>query len=362
MRGQGTGKADGETAMRQKRQNEKKKIVFSVIGVAALFAMVAAGAVWVERQNSVKAKEAAKKADAADEDEFYDNINYINLYDVDYIYDHDIETYLIIGTDHSGNAEGEGDQYQGSMADFLAMLILDKTKETYAVLQLNRDTITEIPMLYEDNSVGEVREMQLCTAHWYGSSKEVSCENTVEAVSMMLGDLYIEGHYALPMDEIPKLNSVVGGVEVTVEDDFSNVDPSLKTGETVTLTDEQASHFVQGRMGVGDGENTSRMRRQKQYIEAFAIQAKQKSQSDPQLAAKIYQEFDDIATTDISGKQVSKIANRLMNYKDLGVYEFAGVKKEGENLEDGIAHVMFYPDESSVIDVMTKLYSLQKDE
>lgn len=348
--------------MRLNQQNEKKKIVLSVIGVIALFAAVVAGAAWVERQNSVKAKEVAKEAEAADEDELDDSFSYIKLYDTDYVYDHDIETYLVIGTDHSGNAEGEGDQYQGSMADFLAMLVLDKTAETYAVLQLNRDTITGVPMLYDDDSVAEIRDMQLCIAHWYGSSSEVSCENTVKTVSMMLGDLSIDGYYALPIDEIPKLNSVVGGVKVTVEDDFSSLDPSLKPGETVTLTDEQAIHFVQGRMSVGDGENTSRMRRQKQYVEAFAAQAKEQSQSDPQLAAEIYQEFDDIATTDISGKQVSKIANRLMKYKDLGVYEFDGVKTEGENLDDGIVHAMFYLDEASVVDVMTKLYGLQKDE
>ena len=46
---------------------------------------------------------------------------------------------------------------------------------------------------------------------------------------------------------------------------FSQSDSSLKMGETVTLTDDQALHYVHDRMNVGDGTNVCRMRRQKEY-------------------------------------------------------------------------------------------------
>ena len=46
------------------------------------------------------------------------------------------------------------------------------------------------------------------------------------------------------MDGMALLNDYVGGVQVTVKDDFSQVDSSLIQGETITLTGEQALIFV----------------------------------------------------------------------------------------------------------------------
>ena len=49
---------------------------------------------------------------------------------------------------------------------------------------------------------------------------ELSCENTVDAVSNMLYGIRIEGYISLNMDSIKILNHLAGGVPVTIEDDF----------------------------------------------------------------------------------------------------------------------------------------------
>ena len=131
------------------------------------------------------------------------------------------KTYLFIGTDKSGNEDAEGEEYHGSMADALMLVVVDKEEKTYGILQLNRDTITEVPMLLQDGSANASAQMQLCTAHWYGKDKAASCDNTVETVSKMLGGLLIDGYYALKMDAMPLLNHEVGGVTVTLEDDMT---------------------------------------------------------------------------------------------------------------------------------------------
>lgn len=346
------------------KKRDRWKAASAVFCIVFLLGAVAAGAAWVERKTTARAGEAESgESEASEEEEldgFDEDISYVTLYDKDYVYDHDIESYLVIGTDGSGDEEGEA--YQGSMADFLALLVLDKTEKSYAVLQINRDTVTEIYMLDENDDIAQVEQMQVCTAHWYGSSKEVSCENTVDAVMGLLGEVDITGYYALPMDQVPKLNHTVGGVEVTVEDDFSGVDDSLVQGESILLNDEQAYTFVRARMAIGDGENASRMRRQKQYLEAFAAKARKESADNPQLAASIYEEFEDIATTDIEGNQVSKLANSLMTYENKGIYEFEGVTADGRTYGDEKDYAIFTPDEASVIGVMTELYSLREDE
>lgn len=56
---------------------------------------------------------------------------------------------------------------------------------------MNRDTITEVPMLLADGTANASAKMQLCTAHWYGKDKTASCENTVNTVSKMLGGVQL---------------------------------------------------------------------------------------------------------------------------------------------------------------------------
>lgn len=73
-----------------------------------------------------------------------------------------------------------------SMADFLMLVIVDKTENTYSFLQFNRDTMTEVALI-DHNGEGEATaNIQLCTAHWYGGNREQSCENTVKSVKKLI--------------------------------------------------------------------------------------------------------------------------------------------------------------------------------
>lgn len=286
----------------------------------------------------------------------------VRLYGKKYIYNHQFETYLFLGTDGSGAEDGEGEDYVGSMADSINLLVLDKTDKTYAIIQLNRDTITEIDLMTEDGESYASAELQLCTAHWYGGNKQQSCENTVAAVSRFLGKIKIDGYLAIPMTQIGALNHIVGGVEVTIEDDFSELDPSLVMGETILLSDEQAVNYLRGRMNVGDGENTSRMRRQKQYMKSFAERAKQTLGNDADALLAAEQELLGFSTTDLTEKTLSGIADKLYQYENLGIFTPEGKTALGSRLGDGLEHVEFYEDEQSVTDMMTQLFHLEAAE
>lgn len=197
-----------------------------------------------------------------------------------YSYYHDFETYLIMGTDKTG---ADSKVYQGSMSDFLMLVIVDKTDNNYSFLPINRDTMSEVRLIQDDGTGAATAELQLCTAHWYGGNAGQSCANTVESISKLFGGLKIDGYYAIPMDEIPKLNHSVGGVTVTLLEDFQDIDRQMKRGETLALSDEQAYRYIHDRYGVGDEKNTSRMKRQQQYMEAFFTKAKEKAKSDKAL-------------------------------------------------------------------------------
>ena len=309
------------------------------------------------RQTSGEASAAGGKPDTEE-----DYTGYLQLYGQDYLYSHDIATYLFLGTDASGHEDGNGDAYQGSMGDYINLLVVDKTDQTYASLLLNRDTMTDVQLLQKDGIVPESQVMQLCCAHWYGGDRQASCENMVQAVSQMLGGLWIDGYYAVSMKNIPQINALVGGVTLTVQGDFSRCDKSLVEGETVTLTDEQAYHYIHERINADDGENLSRMKRQRQYMEAFVAQAKEKMRQEPSFGVDAIDQLKGAATTDISGSRLSKLVRKLDTYQDLGVFQFDGETRIGQALDDGLDHTEFYPQETSVVGVMTQLYHLVRDD
>ena len=273
-----------------------------------------------------------------------------------YVYDDSIKSYLVIGTDYSGNEDAKGDEYVGSLADFLAVIIVNRTKKLCGVVEINRNTITDVNIIdrYGDGEALAVE--QICTAHWYGGSKRMGCRNTEKAVSRTLGNLPIDGYYSLSLADIPKVNHVLGGVDVTVEDDFSKTDPSLKMGKTVHLTDEQALHYLQGRMEVGEGDNLSRMRRQETYLKAVLEKV---SGDDGDYAMAVWDALEDDAVTDLNDRDISVLRKAYSEYQNKGFFMPEGETTEGETLRDGVMYEEFYMDDESLAKQMVLLCGLE---
>ena len=244
------------------------------------------------------------------------------------------------------------------MADFLMLVIVDKTENTYSFLQFNRDTMTEVALI-DHNGEGEATaNIQLCTAHWYGGNREQSCENTVKSVKKLLGGIQIDGYYELNMNEIPKLNSMVDGVTVTLEDDFSKKYPKMKKGATINLDDEQAYAYVHDRYGVGDEENTSRMKRQQQYMTGFFKKLQEKVKANPNYANEVFERLQDVSTTDITIGKISNISNIFASGTDKGIFELAGKSKIGQALGDEIDHMEFYVNKKAMVSTMSELFGI----
>lgn len=293
--------------------------------------------------------------------EFQEKPVSIKLHKKTWKFAHPVQTYLFIGTDKSGNEDAEGEEYHGSMADALMLVVVDKEEKAYGILQLNRDTITEVPMLLQDGSANASAQMQLCTAHWYGKDKAASCDNTVETVSKMLGGLPIDGYYALKMDAMPLLNHEAGGVTVTLEDDMTKLDPAMKKGTTLTLTDRQAELLMQSRYTMEDDRNTQRMRRQQIFLKAFMKKIKKQNAGDVNATVKLYDRLRPYATTDIKMNDLTALLKDMQGYTDKGIITIDGTSKIGEKLHDGKKHWEFYMDEDSLETSMKQLYPLVQE-
>ena len=262
-----------------------------------------------------------------------------------------IRTFLFMGLDSSGEAEAT-EEYDGTgQCDTLQVIVLDDSLHTYVSMPVNRDTMTKVNTVDEEGYYLSSTTMQIALAHASGDGMEASCENTVHAVSELLYGQDIDNYASLNMDAIEVLNHLVGGVTVTIEDDFSKEDPTLRMGETVTLTDEQAMHYVRGRMNVGDGSNEGRMRRQSQYLSALKSMLIQKCQEDSAFALDIYDALEPYMVTSLSRNDFINLAADLINAEEQTAPEIKGSNGEGET---GFNELTV--DENSLADVVIQLF------
>lgn len=260
-----------------------------------------------------------------------------------------LTTVLLIGTDQEQEqAEKKVNDFRsGGQADFLVLLAADENTETILPVQINRDTLTRIQTLNSFGRDAGLWTAQICLSHSFGDGKEQSCRFTADAVSRYLGDAVIDNYVALNLAGIPAFNDALGGVTVTLEDDFSAYDETMTPGTTLTLQGPQAEYFVRMRYYVGEQSNASRLKRQKVYMEGAQAILEEKIHADAQFFIDFFEAMGPYIVTDMS-------TGRLINFADLiGRCEFLPMAEiEGESFVGENGLMEFHPDEESLQSVI----------
>ena len=155
------------------------------------------------------------------------------------------------------------------------------------------------------------------------------------------------------MDAISILNDAVGGVTVMVEDDFSDVDPTIKKGE-FTLNGNQAIRYVQTRKDVGDQKNVTRMKRQQGYVQSFMESFLACAEGDGNFLINTFEAISPYIVTNCSANTLNGFLNRYAGFA-LGEV----VTPKGENVI-GEMYYEFYPDEEALDELVLRLFYAQK--
>ena len=270
---------------------------------------------------------------------------------VDYFPRQDITVVLAMGIDTLGEMKDSGSYNNDGEADVISLIVFDEEQQNYTILNINRDTMVDMPVLGVSGKKAGTAFQQLALSHTYGSGMEDSCENTKETISKLFNNLYIDYYISANMDAIAVANDAVGGVSVNVTDDFSAVTDSLPMGQ-ITLQGQQAVSFVRMRKDVGDQLNISRMERQKEYIEGFMVSLEQKRQSSDSFVYSMYEDISPYIVTDMSANVLSGMFSRYSGYQFNEI-----ITPKGENVR-GERYMEFYLDEKAfdklVLDVFYK--------
>ncbi|MBQ8001181.1 MAG: LCP family protein [Ruminococcus sp.] len=261
-----------------------------------------------------------------------------------------VDTFLVMGLDkYEGDIDS--DSYNNDQqADFLMLFVIDNKNSTCTAVHINRDTMADIPVLgIAGEKVGTVNK-QLALAHTYGDGGMQSCRNTATAVSGVLPGVEIHDYISVTMDSVPVFNDLVGGVEVTVLDDFTGIDDTLVKGEVVTLRGVHSLNYVRTRYGLDDSSNSTRMQRQRQYINALVDKASQCVEADDTF---IFDALETVSKYMVSNCSVTQLEHF---FESISSYDFSDIRYlEGEN-RMGETFMEFYPDEASTQQLIMELF------
>ena len=336
---------------RRSRRRERKGRVLPVIAAILAVALGAVGVIALRQTDSRRivydAQTLAREADVLSD--------VVDVMGVKCVPKRNIRSYLVMGIDDTAS---EGDGYvTAGQCDVVVLLVVDHTTNTYQYLPINRSTICDIhwyDMYGEDMGISTT---QLAFAHTVGNGGALSCENVVDAVSNLMGGVDIQSYIAVNLTSVATINQVVDGVTLTIEDDFSGIDPTLVQGETITLNDKQAEHYIRARHGMKDSTNAARMRRQLTFIDAVKEKMLVKTREDGEYPMEVYNTLLPEMVTNMNGKAFSRLINGLTQCRQLPTLEINGLTGV-----DDFGFEKFDADQESVRDATIALFYRVADE
>ena len=262
----------------------------------------------------------------------------------------DVMTVLFIGVDSpDGSAPSVSSYNNDYHADFLMLMAIDRTNKRYSAIHINRDAMADVTVLgVGGKTVGVVNE-QIALSHTYGSGGQDSCRNVLKSVSSLLFGVNIDHYISVAMSSVPKINDAIGGVTLTVLDDFSSIDESLVQGKEVTLNGAQALCYVRSRAGLENSSNLARMARQRQYLDSAYNAIEEKKTKDADFVDKLAKSLFDVTTTDFDVAVLQDILDTVMTYDRGEIYSL-----EGESsVSDGF--IQFHVDEQKAKKLVIEL-------
>ncbi len=231
-----------------------------------------------------------------------------------YAYNENILSFLCMGIDVDHVLSEQQQGWNSGQADALFLLVLNPDTQRMSVIAIDRNTMTDVDMYDQDNLFLGTVQAQVNLAHGYGDGREGSAENQVKAVSHLMYELPIHGYCAINLPAIYILNDTIGGVDVSILDDFTSEYFSFTPGEIVHLDGRLAYAYIRYRDE--DVPESARMRlgRQKQYLLAYVEKAKQEFAKDITLPVKLFTAAAPSMVTNLTVDEVMYLASEAVKY------------------------------------------------
>lgn len=157
----------------------------------------------------------------------------------EYQYNAQITNILYAELDSEGKLEAEATYGGKAKAETLTLFIMDKKNQKINVLTLDGETVAQ---MHQYDSTGKdlgVSEGVLKDAYSYGDGGEVSCENLVNAVETLLGDITINEYVVANRSSKTEIHALADGLMAYMGEfaDLMQKDPNMAVQEEQIMRD-----------------------------------------------------------------------------------------------------------------------------
>ena len=260
------------------------------------------------------------------------SINQITYEGRQYSYNTNLINILFMGIDSSSGIKDDNMPSEAGQSDCIILLTLDKEKKEAKILQIPRDTMTEVDVYNVGGNLFTTLQAQIALQYAYCIGGTSSCMAVEKTVSELLYELPIDGYLAMDYTNIATVNDAIGGVEITVPQDYTMIDPAFAEGATLTLMGQQAHDYVRWRDTNASFSNYDRMDRQVQYILAMIDTFQKNVKEDDGNYSSLYSLVEKNMVTNLNESQIEKLLEYHLDTENI---EFLpGEAKKGEIYEE----------------------------
>lgn len=286
--------------MSSKKGKHKKKLSGKAVTCVALSVVIGVGAGWMTWKYMDQSREVSG-TETEQVQTTGDNVIYEGK---TYEYNKNLTNILFMGIDKEAQVLTEDIPGTAGQADCIMILSLDQSDKTCRVLQISRDSMTGIDIYDSSGNYYTSIDAQLATQYAYGTGGENSCWAMKKTVKELLYNLPIDGYFSMSIEGIGTFNDALGGVTLTVPQDYTEIDSAFTQGAELTLTGAQAEKYVRSRDTNIEGSNNGRMERQVQFVSALFSQWKEMQQAGQISYESLYQTMEPYLVTDLSADQI----------------------------------------------------------
>ena len=285
------------------KKESKRHILSTVAVILAAVAAVTVLFVLHHKQQQEKARQPEESVSQAED-------NTIEWNGKRYTYNNNLINILFLGIDHANDIDTSYMPGDAGQADCIMLLSLDKETKEGRILQINRNTMTQIDTYDSTGSAFGTVNAQLATQYAYCIGGSRSCWATEKTVKRLLYNLPISGYFALSVDGIPEINDALGGVTVEMTEEDAAINPSFEAGKEVCLKGADAENYVRYRDTNVFNSNEGRMQRQVKYVTALIKNAR--SHGGSALYNLISPFLDKYIETDLDGDQIDALTHQVV--------------------------------------------------
>lgn len=321
-----------------KKADRKIWLIVAVFVISALMGYLAARLNGNDRDLP---DQSISSSMTADDEEFGKKI----IFDgEEYSLRRDLTTVLFIGTDNGEDETSSTDVGTGPRADVLILFVIDESEKSITRINISRDTIIPVDVYDRKGAYINTAPMQINMQYTYGESRLRSNYLQKKKVGELMYGMKVDEVIALSMDGIAPLAELIGGVDLTFEEDMTYIDSSYLKGETVHLDGKALERIVRYRDTEVSGSNETRMERTGWII--TELMKSVRSSDKKAIAEKILEDDERYITHDLSAETIKK----LMTYSGGETVSVPGEVKEGE------LHDEFHVDDKELKELIIRLF------